>query len=705
MHDSRRPNASGRKSIAWTIGFWCVLVSCLAAIHGGPEGHAQIIPGDRRIAWSPGIPGGIPQRATIFANVKNSPFRAKGDGVTDDTSAIQRAIDDCPNGQVVYLPEGIYRLTSELRIEGKSIVLRGAGQRRTRLRSDAAVGNILSISGAGGTYFPTNIVSGFTKDSTAITVQSASSLSVGDYIVIYQDNDPTIPVDPTGCGGTCNWCGLYDNSSHAMTQVARISAKNGNTLTLSRPLYYTFKASLNPEVQKLSMMSGAGVEDLFMEMSQAGSGTRHAIQISGCANCWVRNVETYRIRNHHVNIRYSYGNEVRQCYFHHGWGSYPGDWAYGVTLYFVNSDHLVEDNIFYVLRHSMVLEGGGSGNVFAYNYSRDSQGNVGDNWMFADMITHGAHPYMNLFEGNIVVQLDFDSYWGSSSHNTAFRNWIERRSNPPDDRVTDALFAVVLGAKNRHHNIVGNVLCHAGCSGVYQAPSYVNAEIWHLGYLCPSSQNPSDPGVSTSLIRHGNFDYVTNATAWEAGIADRSLPPSYYLSSKPSFFGSLPWPAIGSDLTPMVGRLPAKVRFDAMTDPLPPPDPSLPVHSSAPAESRGGGCFIARAAFGSSAEPHVSVLRAFRDRYLQTGWIGRTIIRIYDDHSPGMAEFIANHGVARTLVRWSLLPVVGLCSFALHFGMKITLLLLLAISAGVVALVYCGRRAITRRAKQRPIRL
>jgi hypothetical protein len=619
--------------------------------------------------------------------------------LTDDTSAIQRAINSCPNGQVVYIPAGIYRLTSELRIEGRSIVLRGEGRRRTRLRSDAAGGNILSITAAGTASLSTGIVSGYTKDSAAITVDNASSLAVGDYVVVYQDNDSTIPVDPTGCGGTCNWCGLYDNSGHAMTQVVRITAKNGNTLTLNRPLYYTFKESLNPEVQKLPMMSGAGVEDLLMEMSQVGSGTRNAIQISGCANCWVRNVETYKIRNHHVSIRYSYGNEVRQCYFHHGWGNYPGDWAYGVMLYFVNSDHLIEDNIFHVLRHSMVLEGGGSGNVFAYNYSKDSQGNVGEHWMFPDMITHGAHPYMNLFEGNIVVQLNLDGYWGSSSHNTAFRNWVERRSSPPDDVISSGLFAVVIDAKNRNHNIIGNILCHPGCTGVYERASSTNMEIWRLGYPCPGGSIPGDPAVATSLIRHGNFDYVTNTTVWDPNIADRNLPASYYLASKPAFFGSLPWPAIGPDLTPMVGQLPAKVRFDAMTDRIPPPDPSLQTPPVAPAGSQGG-CFIAGAAFGSSVGPHVDVLRAFRSRYLENGRIGRTVVRIYDDYSPGIAEFISKNRAARTLVRWSLLPVVGLCKFTLHFGIKMTLISILALLAGMITLVFYGRRAIARRTRQ-----
>ena len=44
-----------------------------------------------------------------------APYMAAGDGVTMDTRAIQRAIDDCGAGDVVYLPGGIYK-TGALRL-------------------------------------------------------------------------------------------------------------------------------------------------------------------------------------------------------------------------------------------------------------------------------------------------------------------------------------------------------------------------------------------------------------------------------------------------------------------------------------------------------------------------------------------------------------------------------------------------------------
>lgn len=47
--------------------------------------------------------------ARISVNVKDYPFLAVGDGVTDDTAAIQMAIDSLSDGGVVYFPVGGFR--------------------------------------------------------------------------------------------------------------------------------------------------------------------------------------------------------------------------------------------------------------------------------------------------------------------------------------------------------------------------------------------------------------------------------------------------------------------------------------------------------------------------------------------------------------------------------------------------------------------
>jgi len=78
-----------------------------------------------------------------------------------------------------------------------------------------------------------------------------------------------------------------------------------------------------------------------------------------------------------------------------------------------------------------------------------------------------------------------------------------------------------------------------------------------------------------------------------------------------------------------------------------------------------GGCFIATAAFGSVMEPHVTILRKFRDKFLMTNRLGNTFIRMYYIYSPDLADFIVTHDRLRTMVRLSLIPVVAISWVAL----------------------------------------
>ena len=76
---------------------------------------------------------------------------------------------------------------------------------------------------------------------------------------------------------------------------------------------------------------------------------------------------------------------------------------------------LVEHNAFNSLRHAMIVSVGANGNVFGYNYSRDSwdpAGNSGFGDQKADISIHGFYPFMNLFEGNIVEFMHSADWWG-----------------------------------------------------------------------------------------------------------------------------------------------------------------------------------------------------------------------------------------------------------------------------------------------------
>lgn len=80
-------------------------------------------------------------------NVMSAPYNAVGDGSTDDTSAIQAAIDDAEaSGRIVFLPKGTFRITSTLVINTTGTVLRGAGRGSTILSFQGSNVDAIHIS-------------------------------------------------------------------------------------------------------------------------------------------------------------------------------------------------------------------------------------------------------------------------------------------------------------------------------------------------------------------------------------------------------------------------------------------------------------------------------------------------------------------------------------------------------------------------------
>ncbi len=76
-------------------------------------------------------------------DVSRPPYEAKGDGATDATAAIQRALDDHPNSnRILYLPNGTYLISDTLRwpagshggMEHKRVILQGQSRDGTVIR-------------------------------------------------------------------------------------------------------------------------------------------------------------------------------------------------------------------------------------------------------------------------------------------------------------------------------------------------------------------------------------------------------------------------------------------------------------------------------------------------------------------------------------------------------------------------------------------
>jgi hypothetical protein len=96
----------------------------------------------------------------------------------------------------------------------------------------------------------------------------------------------------------------------------------------------------------------------------------------------------------------------------------------------------------------------------------------------------------------------------------------------------------------------------------------------------------------------------------------------------------------------------------------------------------GGGCFIATAAYGSPLNSRVLLLRAFRDEYLVSNRVGRSLVQWYSRVSPPVAEKIRESPFLSWLIRGILWPIVIVVWLIFHPWAGIGLIL-----AGIFVLV------------------
>src|SRR5262245_15126557 len=555
---------------------------------GGQTITSEMRASDRPTNWSQaGVSGDIPNRTTICATF------APGATVT----AINNAIAACRNG-VVVLGEGTYTLSSGISFRGNSnVTLRGAGPDQTILKFTAA-------DGCGGLWAdvcvhgPSNVWSGsvpasnirswtggYARGTTEITLSSTAGLAVGLMIVLDQLDDASDTRDVYVCGSlACSQeGGPAGRPRRAQQQFVQVKAINGNRITVSPGIHMVnWRASQQPQAWwwgESSVMNG--VES--MTLDHTASGGKAGIGFSNAYDCWVRNVKSLNGNRNHVLLNQAARIEVRDSYFYGTKNA--ASQSYGVE-FFATSDALVVNNIFHHVTAPIMI-GNSAGVVVAYNFMTDMYYLKSPNWLMAGLQgTHDAGTGMNLFEGNVSNAFLMDNFHGTGNLATLFRN----RLTGTEGSKTSNTVAVNIFALNRFVNIVGNVLGTGGYHKAYetspaapQTAPLVNRSIYVLGYsgaLAGSARGlPSDALVMSTMLRWGNFDYATNQVRWDPEElpdevdtpTSRALPPSLFLSARPSWWGTLPWPAIGPDVTGgedpagHAHKIPAQACFDVTT--------------------------------------------------------------------------------------------------------------------------------------------
>ena len=360
----------------------------------------------------------------------------------------------------------------------------------------------------------------------------------------------------------------FSRTDRPLNEIKEIATARNRTITFTTPLHIGYRTSHQAQITRYDAanthVKRAGVEDFTVSGGADGQ-----IRFENAAYSWAKNVENTQWLGEGFAVDGSFRIEIRDSYIHDGSWPEPGGAGYAISLASGSSEVLVENNIIVDSCKLMVARSSGAGSVFGYNHVDDSWDFDNPSWVEVGLnASHMAGPHHVLFEGNYAPNIDSDFTHGNAIYLTFFRNWVSGQRRSFDDRSN--VRAIGLAYGSWWDSLVGNVLGRAGqmAGWIYdaQAMSGTNADwrakaLWKLGYDPERWTMFADPRVLNTVLRGGNFDYLTGTVHWE-NIREQVLPNSLYLEIKPQFFGSLAWPWVNPTGPARLLMLPATQRYE-----------------------------------------------------------------------------------------------------------------------------------------------
>lgn len=485
-----------------SIFFFCCFFSCASA---------QILDSSRSVDWTL---AGLRDTSTIgFVEMDMETMGVVGDGSTPNDLALENVLSSIEEpGAILIFPAGNFLFHKTINLSD-NVIIRGQGVEQTTFTMDMkGAGHAFNIQGKRINSDTTSLVLSGQRDSSFVLVADPTVFVPGDWVQIIQFDTDLI---------TSSW------AEGSVGQIVKIRAINDSRIEFDSPLRMDFGLTRSPFLRRIQPVEQVGIECLKIHrLDDTAPEQSSNIHFAYAVNCWVSGIESENCTFSHVEANQSSNLSISKSYFHHGFTYGGGGRAYGVMLQFTSGECLVEDNVFEHLRHSMILQAGANGNVFAYNYSLDPFWDSAPNNSAGDAVLHGNFVYANLFEQNICQNIVIDNSHGPNGpYNTFFRNRAEG-------------FGIFFSATNSpDQNIIGNEVPNLNFPY-----SLVNYTIQGTGHFL-----------------HGNNNKGTIHPVGTNDLTDSS----YVYLSRPNFVPVIQWAGIGTP-NPMGSlTIPAYDRFMA----------------------------------------------------------------------------------------------------------------------------------------------
>ena len=212
-------------------------------------------------------------------NVKD--FGAVGDGVTDDTTAIQAALN---TGAKAIVGSGLtYRITDTLQITSGDITLSDfnfIGPLTGPISTAASNPTFLEFKGSQGSDVA--LTADASKGDNQVTISSVSGLSVDQWVRLQSDE---VLWDSTNTGG----------------ELAKIKDISGSTLTFYDAVYLNYTTANNSSIASLTMCENIVVRNCSIS-GDASTSRQQGLLFDYCANVVVENQRSTDCQYAHITF-------------------------------------------------------------------------------------------------------------------------------------------------------------------------------------------------------------------------------------------------------------------------------------------------------------------------------------------------------------------------------------------------------------------